>query len=56
MAVTAEQFETVAKFVGDKETPTAREGTRGEKLKLYGLYKRATVPSSDMPARQEPRI
>lgn len=51
MAVTAEQFEAVAKLVGDKNTPTARESTRGEKLRLYGLYKRATVQSSDMPAR-----
>lgn len=37
--------------VGDKNTPPKRASTRAEKLKLYGLYKRATVESDQRPAR-----
>ena len=50
MVVSEEAFEKVAALVGDKNTPVARKSTRAEKLKLYGLYKQASV-GSDRPAR-----
>ena len=37
-------------IVGDKNTPPKRASTHSEKLKLYGLYKQATV-GSEKPAR-----
>lgn len=51
MAVSEETFEKIAALVGDKNTPVARASTRAEKLKLYGLYKRATVESDQRPGR-----
>ncbi|KAL7538974.1 hypothetical protein ACHAXR_008925 [Thalassiosira sp. AJA248-18] len=42
MTVPEEAFEKVAALIGDKNTPVARASTRAEKLRLYGLYKRAT--------------
>jgi diazepam-binding inhibitor (GABA receptor modulating acyl-CoA-binding protein) len=43
MPVSEEIFEKIAALVGDRDTPVARTSTRAEKLRLYGLYKRATV-------------
>mmetsp|Transcript_32158 Transcript_32158/g.68054 ORF Transcript_32158/g.68054 Transcript_32158/m.68054 type:complete len:101 (-) Transcript_32158:348-650(-) len=51
MTVSEEAFQKIATLVGDKSTPVARASTRAEKLKLYGLYKRATVESDQRPAR-----
>lgn len=51
MTVSGETFEKIAALVGDKSTPVARQSTRAEKLRLYGLYKRATVETSDRPPR-----
>ena len=51
MTVSEEVFERIAALVGDKNTPVARASTRVEKLKLYGLYKRATVGSDERPER-----
>lgn len=42
-AVTKEQFDAIATVVGDKGTKPKRVATYGEKSKIYGLYKRATV-------------
>jgi len=50
MTVSKEVFEKIAALVGDKNTPVARASSRTEKLKLYGLYKRATV-GSERPER-----
>ncbi|KAL9180945.1 hypothetical protein ACHAXT_009750 [Thalassiosira profunda] len=49
--VSAANFEKVAALVGDKSTPAARPSSRADKLKLYGLYKRATTESAQRPAR-----
>ncbi|KAL7523268.1 hypothetical protein ACHAWF_000449 [Thalassiosira exigua] len=51
MAVSEETFKKVAALVGDKNTPAKRSSSMAEKLKLYGLYKRATVDSSERPPR-----
>jgi diazepam-binding inhibitor (GABA receptor modulating acyl-CoA-binding protein) len=51
MTVSRDIFEKIAALVGDKNTPVARASSRGEKLKLYGLYKRATVDSAERPER-----
>mmetsp|Transcript_16843 Transcript_16843/g.24653 ORF Transcript_16843/g.24653 Transcript_16843/m.24653 type:complete len:101 (+) Transcript_16843:178-480(+) len=51
MAVSVETFEKVASLVGNKDTPTARSSTHSEKLKLYGLYKRATTDTNERKAR-----
>ena len=51
MAVSEETFEKIASLVGDKNTPAKRASTRAEKLKLYGLYKRATTDTDQRPAR-----
>ena len=44
--ITPETFQKIAALVGDKNTPTARPSTRAEKLRLYGLYKRATATAT----------
>jgi acyl-CoA-binding protein len=41
--VTNEQFDALARLVGDKSTKPMRVATYSEKCKIYGLYKRATV-------------
>ena len=51
MTVSEEVFEKIVALVGDKNTPVARASSRTEKLKLYGLYKRATVVSVERPER-----
>lgn len=51
MAVSEAAFKAIAALVSDKSTPVARPSTRAEKLRLYGLYKRATTESSARPAR-----
>ena len=50
MPVSDEAFKKVADLVGDKKTPIARRSTKSEQLQLYGLYKRATVDSSQRSA------
>eukprot|EP00580_Thalassiosira_gravida_P014155 CAMPEP_0201684918 /NCGR_PEP_ID=MMETSP0494-20130426/52890_1 /ASSEMBLY_ACC=CAM_ASM_000839 /TAXON_ID=420259 /ORGANISM="Thalassiosira gravida, Strain GMp14c1" /LENGTH=102 /DNA_ID=CAMNT_0048168741 /DNA_START=13 /DNA_END=321 /DNA_ORIENTATION=- len=52
MTVSEGTFEKIAILVGDKKTPMARPSTHAEKLKLYGLYKQATVSDS---ANQRPK-
>ena len=51
MAVSTETFEKIASIVGDKNTPPVRASTRAEKLKLYGLYKRATTDNDQRKKR-----
>lgn len=41
--VSKEQFDVLARLVGDKDTKPMRAATYAEKCKIYGLYKRATV-------------
>ena len=48
--VSDEAFKKVADLIGDKNTPVARRSTKAEQLQLYGLYKRATVDSSQRSA------
>jgi hypothetical protein len=50
MPVSDEAFKKVADLIGDKNTPVARRSTKAEQLQLYGLYKRATVDSSQRSA------
>jgi diazepam-binding inhibitor (GABA receptor modulating acyl-CoA-binding protein) len=50
MTVSEESFKKIATLVGDATTPVLRKSTHAEKLKLYGLYKQATV-GSERPAR-----
>mmetsp|Transcript_18108 Transcript_18108/g.43553 ORF Transcript_18108/g.43553 Transcript_18108/m.43553 type:complete len:101 (-) Transcript_18108:256-558(-) len=51
MAVSEETFQKIAALVGDKNTPTARKSSHSEKLRLYGLYKSATVESEQRGTR-----
>ena len=51
MAVSGEQFKKIAALVGDKNTPEARKSTHAEKLRLYGLYKRATTETAQRGSR-----
>jgi hypothetical protein len=50
MPVSDEAFKKVADLVADKNTLIARRSTKSEQLQLYGLYKRATVDSSQRSA------
>jgi len=51
MNMTDETFRKVASTVGDKRTQYLRDPTREEKLKLYGLYKRATTKDTERGGR-----
>ncbi|KAL3774327.1 hypothetical protein ACHAW5_009846 [Stephanodiscus triporus] len=52
MPISEEIFEKIAALVGDRDTPVARTSTRSERLRLYGLYKRATVELGERAAER----